>query len=101
MIPKAPFGRTGHQSTRAIFGAAALSDVTQAEADRTMELLRVYDSLENPAWRLVSSPSILARIGPACQSSSAKWQAAIWPGATSRKGGASRWQIGSARGHRV
>jgi aryl-alcohol dehydrogenase-like predicted oxidoreductase len=39
MIPTAPFGRTGHQSTRAIFGAAALSDVTQAEADRTMELL--------------------------------------------------------------
>ena len=39
MIPTAPFGRTGHQSTRAIFGAAALSDVTQADADRTMELL--------------------------------------------------------------
>jgi aryl-alcohol dehydrogenase-like predicted oxidoreductase len=39
MIPTEPFGRTGHQSTRAIFGAAAFSDVTQAEADRTMELL--------------------------------------------------------------
>ena len=35
-----PFGRTGHQSSRAIFGAAAFSAVTQAEADRTMELLR-------------------------------------------------------------
>jgi aryl-alcohol dehydrogenase-like predicted oxidoreductase len=39
MIPTETFGRTGHQSTRAIFGAAALSDVTQAEADRTIELL--------------------------------------------------------------
>lgn len=39
MIPTAPFGRTGHQSTRTIFGAAALGDVTQDDADRTMELL--------------------------------------------------------------
>ncbi|HEU0116009.1 MAG TPA: aldo/keto reductase, partial [Thermomicrobiales bacterium] len=34
-----PFGRTGHRSTRTIFGAAVFSDVTQAEADRTMDLL--------------------------------------------------------------
>lgn len=39
MIPTETFGRTGHQSTRAIFGAAAFSDVTQDVADRTMELL--------------------------------------------------------------
>jgi aryl-alcohol dehydrogenase-like predicted oxidoreductase len=39
MIDKQPFGRTGHQSTRTIFGAAALSRVTQDEADRTLELL--------------------------------------------------------------
>ncbi|HZA71596.1 MAG TPA: aldo/keto reductase [Propionibacteriaceae bacterium] len=39
MIPTSPFGRTGHQSTRVIFGAAALSAVTQAEADATMELV--------------------------------------------------------------
>ena len=39
MIPTAPFGRTGHQSTRIIFGAAALGAVTQDEADRTMELV--------------------------------------------------------------
>ena len=38
-IPKKAFGRTGHLSTRTIFGAAAFSGVTQAEADRTMELL--------------------------------------------------------------
>lgn len=39
MIPTAPFGRTGHQSTRTLFGAAALGNVTQAEADRVLELL--------------------------------------------------------------
>jgi hypothetical protein len=38
MIPQAPFGRTGHMSTRVIFGAAALGSVTQAEADRTLDL---------------------------------------------------------------
>lgn len=36
------FGRTGHWSTVAIFGAAALSEVEQAEADRAMELLFEY-----------------------------------------------------------
>ncbi|HET9650174.1 MAG TPA: aldo/keto reductase [Microlunatus sp.] len=36
MIALQPFGRTGHQSTRVIFGAAALSAVTQEEADRTL-----------------------------------------------------------------
>ena len=38
-IPQKAFGRTGHMSTRTLFGAAAFSDVTQDEADRTMELL--------------------------------------------------------------
>jgi len=42
MIDKQSFGRTGHQSTRTIFGAAALSRVTQDEADRTLELLLGY-----------------------------------------------------------
>jgi aryl-alcohol dehydrogenase-like predicted oxidoreductase len=42
MIEKALFGRTGHESTRIVFGAAALGSVTQAEADRTMELLLEY-----------------------------------------------------------
>jgi aryl-alcohol dehydrogenase-like predicted oxidoreductase len=39
MIPTHPFGRTGHESTRIIFGAAAFSAVSQADADRTMETL--------------------------------------------------------------
>ncbi len=39
MIPTQPFGRTGHTSTRVIFGAAAFGKVSQAEADRTMDQL--------------------------------------------------------------
>jgi aryl-alcohol dehydrogenase-like predicted oxidoreductase len=41
-IPKQLFGRTGHMSTRTIFGAAALSSVTQDEADQTLALLLKY-----------------------------------------------------------
>ena len=39
MIATLAFGRTGHESTRTIFGAAALARVTQDEADRTLDLL--------------------------------------------------------------
>ncbi len=39
MIQKQVFGRTGHESTRTIFGAAALGNVTQEEADRTLDIL--------------------------------------------------------------
>jgi len=42
VIERQPFGRIGHLSTRTIFGAAALSRVTQAEADRTLEVLLKY-----------------------------------------------------------
>jgi aryl-alcohol dehydrogenase-like predicted oxidoreductase len=42
MIPKLAFGRTGHLSTRALFGAAALSQVTQVDADKTLEVLLEY-----------------------------------------------------------
>jgi len=38
-IPVDEFGRTGHRSSRTIFGAASLSQVTQAAADRTLEVL--------------------------------------------------------------
>lgn len=34
-----PFGSTGHQSSEVIFGAAALGKVTQAEANRVLDLL--------------------------------------------------------------
>src|SRR5215211_9162657 len=39
MIATAPFGRTGHDSTRTLFGAAALGSVDQPTADRTLDLL--------------------------------------------------------------
>jgi aryl-alcohol dehydrogenase-like predicted oxidoreductase len=42
MIATEPFGRTGHTSTRTIFGAAALGQVTQDDADRTLEVLLLY-----------------------------------------------------------
>ncbi len=42
MIPVMEFGRTGHLSTRTIFKAAALADVTQDEADQTCEMLQRY-----------------------------------------------------------
>ena len=42
MIPKQVFGRTGHQSTRVVFGSYALSKATQADADRVLDLLLDY-----------------------------------------------------------
>jgi aryl-alcohol dehydrogenase-like predicted oxidoreductase len=42
MISTQLFGRTGHQSTRVVFGGAALSRVTQDEADQTLEVLLRY-----------------------------------------------------------
>jgi aryl-alcohol dehydrogenase-like predicted oxidoreductase len=39
VIATAPFGQTGHASSRTIFGAAALASVPQAEADRTLDVL--------------------------------------------------------------
>lgn len=41
-IEKRMFGRTGHMSTVTIFGAVALASVSQAEADRTLDLLLEY-----------------------------------------------------------
>lgn len=42
MIEKLPFGRTGHHSTRTIFGGVALKQATQAEADRALDVLLEY-----------------------------------------------------------
>lgn len=39
MIARAPFGKTGHDSTRTLFGAAALSRVTQEVSDSVLDLL--------------------------------------------------------------
>ena len=39
MIPTQPFGSTGHDSSRIIFGAAAFSNVSQDDADRTIAMV--------------------------------------------------------------
>jgi aryl-alcohol dehydrogenase-like predicted oxidoreductase len=39
MIDRAPFGATGHESSRVIFGAAALGNVSKAEADTALQHL--------------------------------------------------------------
>ena len=39
MIDTAPFGRTGHDSSRVIFGAAALGRMSQERADETLAVL--------------------------------------------------------------
>ena len=41
-ITKQLFGRSGHMSTRTIFGAASLSNVTQQDADQTLQVLLQY-----------------------------------------------------------
>ena len=42
MISTMPFGKTGHDSTKIIFGAAALGSVNQDDADKTLEVLLEY-----------------------------------------------------------
>ena len=42
-ISRQPFGRTGHHSSRTLFGAAAVGSVDQATADRTLEVLLRHD----------------------------------------------------------
>jgi len=43
VIPKLPFGRTGHTSSRVIFGGAALGRVSQDVADRALDVLLEHD----------------------------------------------------------
>ena len=42
-IDRLPFGRTGHQSSRVIFGAAALGAMSQSRADTTLAQIRDAD----------------------------------------------------------
>nr|MDQ2754481.1 aldo/keto reductase [Actinomycetota bacterium] len=42
MIERQEFGRTGHTSSRVIFGAAALGSMRQDRADRLLEMLITY-----------------------------------------------------------
>jgi aryl-alcohol dehydrogenase-like predicted oxidoreductase len=62
MIEKRPFGRTGHDSSRAIFGAAALWSVTQEEANRILDVLLEYGVNHIDAARSYGDAEL--RIGP-------------------------------------
>jgi aryl-alcohol dehydrogenase-like predicted oxidoreductase len=42
LIERIPFGRTGHESSRTLFGAAALARMKQDRADRVLETLLRY-----------------------------------------------------------
>ena len=42
MIERRPFGRTGHESSRVIFGAAALSRMSQERADQLLPVLEGF-----------------------------------------------------------
>jgi aryl-alcohol dehydrogenase-like predicted oxidoreductase len=42
VIETAPFGATGHESSRVIFGAAALGSVSKGEADRALDVLLAH-----------------------------------------------------------
>jgi aryl-alcohol dehydrogenase-like predicted oxidoreductase len=43
MIARVPFGATGHDSSRVIFGAAALARAPKSDADRALDLLLAHD----------------------------------------------------------
>ena len=42
MIEKIPFGKSGHQSSRTIFGSVSLDGVSTSDADRVLDLLFEY-----------------------------------------------------------
>ena len=71
MIPTLHFGRTGHESTRAIFGAAALGRVTQNEADATLDVLLNYGI--NHIDTAASYGDSELRIGPWMQAHRHAW----------------------------
>jgi aryl-alcohol dehydrogenase-like predicted oxidoreductase len=62
VIATAPFGRTGHQSTRVIFGAAALGSLRQERADAVLQQL--LDAGINHLDTAASYGESELRIGP-------------------------------------
>lgn len=62
MIATAPFGRTGHASTRVIFGAAALGGMRQERADEVLQVL--LDAGVNHLDTAASYGDSELRIGP-------------------------------------
>ena len=62
MIPKNVFGHTNHNSSRVIFGAYALSDATQEQADEVLKLLLQYGINHIDTARIYGKSE--ERIGP-------------------------------------
>ena len=62
MIPKQLFGRTGHTSSRIIFGAYALKKATQADAERVLDLLLEHGVNHIDAAKMYGKAE--GRIGP-------------------------------------
>ncbi len=62
MIPKIPFGRSNHQSSRIIFGGYALSNASQTEADEILDLLLRYGVNHIDVGRIYGKAE--ERIGP-------------------------------------
>ena len=58
VIERIPFGRTGHQSTRVVFGAAALGGMKQARADQVLDLLLEHgiNHIDTAAMRAKAQP---------------------------------------------
>lgn len=84
MIDRQPFGRTGHLSSRTIFGAAALGNVSPAEAERTLDLL-----LEHGVNHIDTANSYgesEARLGPWLERHRAEFFLATKTGARDRAG---------------
>jgi aryl-alcohol dehydrogenase-like predicted oxidoreductase len=84
MIERQPFGRTGHLSSRTIFGAAALGNVSPAEAERTLDLLREHGV--NHIDTANSYGEAEARLGPWLARHRAEFFLATKTGARTRSG---------------
>ena len=62
-IERIPFGKTGHKSSRAIFGAAALGAMKQDRADRTLELIQEWGLITSTWLRVTATPSFDWHLG--------------------------------------
>ena len=89
MIATAPFGRTGHESTRVIFGAAALGSLRQERADAV--LAQLLDAGINHLDTAASYGESELRIGPWMAEHRSRFFLATKTGA--REGAAARAEL--------
>ena len=84
MIERAPFGRTGHHSSRLLFGAAALGAMSQEKADALLEVLFEYGI--NHIDTAASYGDSELRIGPWMERHRARFFLATKTGERTREG---------------